>query len=214
MLQGHTFPQYTTEKGNTLIAFDQVQEFNDTFGVETRTTANVRVAAASLRFELIREEFEELIEAYTKCDIVEIADALGDIVYVVIGAAQVFGIAKEVENVYAVDTNDYGREILVTVWQEQTLSFLRTAILHRDVKSVVDILAFILKAADSAAEFYGIPLYPVVDAIHKSNMSKLAADGSVIRRPEDNKVLKGENYVTPTADIIALVCGAEDADAS
>lgn len=197
-----------------MTAFEQVKEFNDTYSVRTRTTPTVRVPEAALRFELIREEFEELVEAFVKCDIVEIADALGDIVYVVVGAAQVFGIERQVQNVYFADDTNYGKELLTTEYQERTLKYLRVAILNRDVESVTDILAFILKAADSAAEFYGIPLGAVVDAIHKSNMSKLGENGEVIRRESDNKVLKGPNYVTPTADIVAILCGAEDADAS
>ena len=79
------------------MSFDQVKEFNDTFGVVTRSEGNVRVPEAQLRFELIREEFEELSTAYKNVDIVEVADALGDIRYVVIGAAQVFGVSLFVE---------------------------------------------------------------------------------------------------------------------
>jgi Uncharacterized protein conserved in bacteria len=44
------------------------------------------------RIRLIREELEELEEACQTMDIVEVADALGDIVYVTVGAAHHFGI--------------------------------------------------------------------------------------------------------------------------
>lgn len=45
-----------------------------------------------LRLELIREEFEELTEATGKRDVIEMADALGDIAYVVVGFALEMGI--------------------------------------------------------------------------------------------------------------------------
>jgi predicted HAD superfamily Cof-like phosphohydrolase len=196
------------------LSFNQVQEFNDTFGVKTRTEPSVRVRESKLRFELIREEFQELLDAIEACDIVEIVDALGDIRYVVIGAAQVFGISQQVSDAYYGDSNDYGSELVDPVYQARTLKYLRLAILREDTESVVDILAFILKALDDAARFYHVNLDEIVDAIHKSNMSKLDEDGSVIRRESDNKVLKGPNYVTPTADIENLLFGEADVDAS
>lgn len=45
-----------------------------------------------LRVELIREELDELIEAMADRDVVGIADALADILYVTYGAAHVYGI--------------------------------------------------------------------------------------------------------------------------
>jgi predicted HAD superfamily Cof-like phosphohydrolase len=50
------------------------------------------VPERKLRFDLIEEEFNELREALEADDIVEVADALGDIAYVVYGAAKTFGI--------------------------------------------------------------------------------------------------------------------------
>ena len=46
----------------------------------------------ALRYELIREELEELHEAFGAKDIVEVADALADLLYVVYGAGHAFGI--------------------------------------------------------------------------------------------------------------------------
>ena len=48
----------------------------------------------------------------------------------------------------------------------------------------------------------GIDLKAVVEEIHASNMTKLDADGSVLRR-EDGKILKGPNYLKP--DIAAVL---------
>lgn len=198
------------------MSFDQVQEFNDTFGVVTRTKGGsderkVRVREAKLRFKLIKEEFEELLDAVDDCDIVEVVDALGDIRYVVIGAAQAFGIVRATQDIYWSDTNDYKSELASPEIQDQTLKLLRLAILRNDADSTAQVLALILKMVDDAAEFFGVNLASIVDAIHESNMSKLAADGSVIRREGDNKVLKGENYKEPTADIEKLL-GFDDVE--
>ncbi len=73
---------------------DQVGEFHRAFGhpIAARPTFAAR---AALRVELIREEFEELKLAIERGDLVAIADALGDLGYVIAGAALEFGIPLE-----------------------------------------------------------------------------------------------------------------------
>lgn len=48
-----------------------------------------------LRIDLIKEEFGEFQEAIKEKDLIEIADAIGDLLYVVYGAANAFGIDME-----------------------------------------------------------------------------------------------------------------------
>lgn len=63
------------------------------FGQNVHSRATLQDAKTSeLRYELIREELEELREAIDKKDIVEIADALTDILYVTYGAGHAWGI--------------------------------------------------------------------------------------------------------------------------
>lgn len=73
--------------------FDMVGTFMETFGQEVKTKAefpdNDTIA---LRIELIQEELEELKEAIGNADMVEVADALTDILYVTYGAGHAFGI--------------------------------------------------------------------------------------------------------------------------
>lgn len=71
----------------------KVKEFHTAFNQPVRTTPNLpNEAEQELRIELIREEFEEYQQAVKDQDIVEIADALGDLAYVVFGAALHYGI--------------------------------------------------------------------------------------------------------------------------
>lgn len=76
--------------------FDRVREFMDTFGQQVRTKPHMTDAdyeLKDLRYELIREELiDELLPALESNDIVGVADALTDILYVVYGAAHTFGI--------------------------------------------------------------------------------------------------------------------------
>ena len=73
--------------------FDSVKKFMETFGQEVKEKAEFPSdKIASLRYELIKEELEELKEAIKNKDIREIADALTDILYVTYGAGHAFGI--------------------------------------------------------------------------------------------------------------------------
>ena len=75
---------------------DQVREFHRAFEIkEEETPTKPDLQTAALRVELIDEEFKELKEAIAKDDLVGIADALGDLLYVTFGAAISFGIDME-----------------------------------------------------------------------------------------------------------------------
>ena len=73
--------------------FESVKKFMETFGQEIKEKASFpddRIT--SLRYELIKEELDELKEAIESKDIKEVADALTDILYVTYGAGHAFGI--------------------------------------------------------------------------------------------------------------------------
>ena len=73
--------------------FESVKKFMKTFGQEVKEKAEFpNDKIVSLRYDLIREELEELKEAFNKKDIKEVADALTDILYVTYGAGHAFGI--------------------------------------------------------------------------------------------------------------------------
>ena len=73
--------------------FKSVKKFMETFGQEIKEKASFPNAdIISLRYELIKEELDELKEAMDKKDIKEVADALTDILYVTYGAGHAFGI--------------------------------------------------------------------------------------------------------------------------
>ena len=75
-------------------AIVSVAEFHLAFSlpVETRPQGNVPEQLGQLRVELLREEFEEFAEAVQRSDVVAVADALADIVYVAYGSALTYGI--------------------------------------------------------------------------------------------------------------------------
>jgi len=73
--------------------FDEVKVFMKTYGQEVRLTSDFpENKILKLRIDLIQEELDELKEAIENKDIVEVADALTDILYVTYGAGHSFGI--------------------------------------------------------------------------------------------------------------------------
>jgi len=73
--------------------FNKVKTFMETFGQEVKTKPSFSSEKVNtLRYELIKEELEELKEALDNKDLLEVADALTDILYVTYGAGHAFGI--------------------------------------------------------------------------------------------------------------------------
>ena len=73
--------------------FEKVGVFMKTFGQNVKQSSSFSSEKINaLRVSLIKEELDELIEAMNKKDLVEVADALTDILYVTYGAGHAFGI--------------------------------------------------------------------------------------------------------------------------
>ena len=73
--------------------FDDVKKFMKTYGQEVNTKPSFPDdKIVQLRYDLIKEELDELNTAINDRDIVEIADALTDLLYVVYGAGHCWGI--------------------------------------------------------------------------------------------------------------------------
>ena len=73
--------------------FEKVRLFMKTYGQEVNDKAGFSDAMTNkLRIDLIKEELEELTEAMKDENLLEVADALTDILYVTYGAGHAFGI--------------------------------------------------------------------------------------------------------------------------
>ena len=97
--------------------FEKVKIFMETFGQEVKSKSSLGSDKInSLRLSLIQEELDELNKAIQDKDIVEVADALTDILYVTYGAGHAFGIDldqcfNEVQNSNMSKLGDDGKPI-------------------------------------------------------------------------------------------------------
>ena len=73
--------------------FEKVGKFMETFGQEVKSKSSLSSEKInSLRVSLIEEELEELKQAIKEKNLLEVADALTDLLYVTYGAGHAFGI--------------------------------------------------------------------------------------------------------------------------
>jgi predicted HAD superfamily Cof-like phosphohydrolase len=78
---------------NYVTNFELAGDFMEAFGQEVKEEPEFPdFSTRELRLELIREEYQELEEAIENRDLVEVADALTDLLYVIYGAGHAFGI--------------------------------------------------------------------------------------------------------------------------
>ena len=97
--------------------FNKVGIFMKTFGQEVKSKPSFSTEKINkLRLDLIKEELDELKEAMDNKDLLEVADALTDILYVTYGAGHAFGIDlnkcfEEVQNSNMSKLDENGKPI-------------------------------------------------------------------------------------------------------
>ena len=87
----------------TLIdTINKVKEFHHLFGLEYHETPQPQLSERiiNLRYNLMKEENEEYLEAVQNNDLIEIADALGDMMYILCGTIIEHGLQHKIEEVF------------------------------------------------------------------------------------------------------------------
>ena len=81
---------------------NHVEKFHNTFGIPNEYTPKATISndLIDLRFKLMAEENEEYLEAAKNGDLVEVADALGDMMYILCGTILSHGMQHKIEDVF------------------------------------------------------------------------------------------------------------------
>ncbi len=79
-----------------------VAKFHNAFGIESADSpiANIPSQTVLLRYNLMKEENEEYLDAAQKKDLVEVADALGDMLYILCGTILSHGMQYKITEVF------------------------------------------------------------------------------------------------------------------
>ena len=82
--------------------FKAVQEFHEAFGlgIQQEPIAQLSDNKLKLRFDLMAEENEEYLEAAKENNLVEVADALGDMLYILCGTILEHGMQHKIEAIF------------------------------------------------------------------------------------------------------------------
>lgn len=206
-----------------------VLEFHETYGQPIRTEPVFNVPELIMRSQLILEEASEFWEANHNNDLVEMADALADLVYVCYGAALTHGI--DLDSSFG-GTKESPAELLKSIHRKNrlkvrpvpTLAVLtrkgiasglnKSAVAYSNYVTTTNpeeggtdqlrrILTTLVSSAYFASFSFGIDLDDVLEEVQRSNLSKLGEDGKPIYR-EDGKVLKGPNFFTPDIEKVLV----------
>lgn len=173
-----------------------------------------------LRINLIMEESRELFEAALQSfyddlidetptrSLIGIADACGDLKYVIYGAALTYGIIlppdRSARQASIAEFGFFSSKTLrnlpsalipkvIAKGMEVNRKFIEASV-RRDLTALADSLTILIDFTDAVERCVGINIEPVFDEIQRSNMSKIWPDGKVHRRESDGKILKPETY--------------------
>lgn len=184
---------------SVLLVFNHVAEFHEAFGhpiglVPQLPDSSIR----ALRVSLIKEELEEYCTAFACNDRVEMADALADLLFVLAGTAVAYGIAPKHQFESPYDGVEPLEDMPSTfdTWLWEDFSSYLLAESGNDLYSIKCAIDTMMLEILLIARQSRIPINAVFAEVHRSNLSKLMPDGSVLRR-EDGKILKGPNYSPP-----------------
>lgn len=176
-----------------------VQKFN--LGVKSKPDKDLRI-------KLIQEEAEEFLEAVKVENVVEVIDALCDLLYVTYGAADVFGCGM-------LDTEDYEKihptgkpnwPLLNRELEDFNLSVsdvVKSIRIHEQFnakgKLHSELEDFAQGLWQCAAEGVGVDLRPFFEEVHRTNMHKLKGP-----MREDGKQLKPADWKPPRIEALYL----------
>ena len=186
-----------------LTNFQKVRVFNKAFDVLPKTSIFLIPRtfiftedpnAVKLRLDLIKEEIDELKDAFNENNMIETRDAIADILYVVYGMADVFGIDidNDIRNGYKVASNDTSSifNIIKTHDTNGTLTDTSESLLNKIIDLFISInfscsqrhfnsvsknLLSLLENVYLLALVLGIDADADFDIVHSSNMSKLCS---------------------------------------
>lgn len=180
---------------------DRVRDFQIKFAQEVRDhPALPDEKTRALRRTLLAEEHEEFREAVADNDLVEIADALGDMIYILYGTANSYGI-----RIGIADPRSTGPRLPLDDPRVANLPELVRSAFNQYIRAdegdrlgdIADAMWTLAAVIFLAAHTYGIPLMAVFEEIHRSNLSKLDPETGVPLRRDDGKILKPPSYRPP-----------------
>lgn len=188
-----------------------LKEFNKVFGFDTQKVSD---SSIEFRASLLRSECEEFINdpkkfAYQKHKIVAQFDAILDILYVMLGTAELHNIEVDLNKIVRgllpinsttmryVERENAIAKVLIQVLEYEAFGLLGE---YDECKKRIHSIALetILLACECG---FLHKIEQGFKEVHRSNMTKVCEDGTILRR-EDGKILKPKTFEEPQLEVI------------
>jgi len=179
-----------------LTHFQCVKEFNNQFGHACPDSIDTNVFESNpklikLRYDLIAEEIKELRVGFESSNMIEMADALADILYVVHGAGVALGIdldqyytynyIKPIKVNYDIFDSEKSFYVCCFALIERGLELLNHAFKVKSIELVTHALCNLLYATYHTGTLLGLDLDALFRIVHDNNMSKLCATDEIAK---------------------------------
>jgi len=194
--------------------YDKVLEFHQIFGISISDVPSNEILRdsqrISLRFKLIREEYAEFSQAFQNNDIIEMIDALADLLYVIYGTCISFGYKLNIEYQFQYKkqqyTIDYESSHFKSLCQEYIqqmgtkINVFEQVVNDRYLEQIEIILhQMIWMTYQCADSVLCIDISRAFEIVHQSNMSKLCVtENEAIETVNWYLSHEIERYTTPT----------------
>lgn len=183
--------------------FELVADFHQAFGlpIGKSTVSLTDNKYRDLRITLLKEEYNEFIQAENEDDFIEIADALADMLYIIGGTLITYGLDYNYSPPFNAPVGKPKfppidlRTMLVGMTTVAHRNYMKAEVTN-DPKVISSTLRILANTVFATALIYSIPLTAIFTEVHRSNMAKLGEDGKPIYR-EDGKVIKPANWQPP-----------------
>lgn len=190
--------------------YECIKNFSKAFGVKEYTIFSKEVLDDTdnlkLRLDLIEEEIKELYQAIKTKDLIEIRDAIADILYVVIGMAVSLAIdiickyqefikknafeIKEYDVLFSIIYDKYNLEVLKNseyvnnqyLALQNSLKILKESTHQKNGDLMINNICHLLFITYSIGKCYAIDVNSDFDIVHKSNMSKICSSEDEAKR--------------------------------
>jgi predicted HAD superfamily Cof-like phosphohydrolase len=170
--------------------YEKVKEFHKEFGIpysDSFVKPDPKIILEKIR--LIEEEIMEYSVAVTTDDLIEQADALADLIYVILNYNVVFGFKPNRGNVPMTNNPtpmSYGAgAIYIETFHRHVGALIQFAVEGDERGLVYQTTSFIVSVCN-AAYSTGLDLVPIFNEVHRSNMTKIGGtfvDGKYIKPP-------------------------------
>jgi predicted HAD superfamily Cof-like phosphohydrolase len=191
------------KRAMSTICFDSTKEFNKTNG---STWKDVWVGQLStedliLRQRLILEELGETAQALHQQNIVEIADGLTDLLYVVYGSAAALGTLASDQWIRPEEvckiTPGLAFSWMTSITRSASFYFQALASSQIDEVSLIQACQMLASDICGLGAAFGFPMEELFKEVHRSNMSKHLGNAGAGKKYGSEKVGKGPNYQPP-----------------